>query len=204
MSSFVAADGLLHVARAQPSQQRGCPSPPLAQAVGIPETLRGLLASHNQREVLEIPFLYSARYFLLLAWLNSLGLSAEGSTQFVAVPPPQVPLNLKAGHLDGYCAGEPWNSMAVLLRSGVIAATSAEIAPMHPEKVLMIRREFAGSRSDGHKRFIAAPLEACRCCDNAANRPQVVYGSAGAAITFKSNGRGFTRLLRRNNGRSTA
>jgi ABC-type nitrate/sulfonate/bicarbonate transport system substrate-binding protein len=149
-------------------------SQPLAKVIGDPEALRAFLASHRDHLVLGIPFLYSAHYFLLVAWLRSLGLSAEDSAQFVVVPPPQMPLNLKAGHLDGYCVGEPWNSIAVLARFGVIAATSAQIAPMHPEKVLMVRREFAHSRPDEHTRLIAALLEACRYCDEASNRAHVI------------------------------
>jgi ABC-type nitrate/sulfonate/bicarbonate transport system substrate-binding protein len=149
-------------------------SQPVAKAVGDPESLRAFLAGHRERLVLGIPFLYSAHYFLLLAWLNSLGISAENSAQFVVVPPPQMPLNLKAGHLDGYCVGEPWNSIAVLANFGVIAATSAEIAPMHPEKVLMVPREFAETRAEEHKRLIAALLEACRYCDKAENRGHVI------------------------------
>ena len=40
---------------------------------------------------------------------------------FVVVPPPQMAANLKAGNLDGYCVGEPWNSLAVIQRAGWIA-----------------------------------------------------------------------------------
>lgn len=145
-----------------------------AKIIGDSESLQAFLASHGERLVFGIPFLHSAHYFLLIAWLKSLGISAEESAQFVVVPPPQMPLNLKAGHLDGYCVGEPWNSIAVLAQFGVIAATSAQIAPMHPEKVLMVRREFAQSHAEQHKRLIAALLEACRYCGKAENRAHVI------------------------------
>ena len=46
------------------------------------------------------------------------GIDPERDVQIVVVPPAQVHANLKAGHLVGYCVGEPWNSMAVLSRSG--------------------------------------------------------------------------------------
>lgn len=146
----------------------------VAKVIGDPEALRAFLACHRERLVFGIPFLYSAHYFLLIAWLKSLGVSAEESAQFVIVPPPQMPLNLKAGHLDGYCVGEPWNSIAALARFGVIAATSAQIAPMHPEKVLMVLRGFARSRAEEHKLLIAALLEACQYCDRAENRAHVI------------------------------
>jgi ABC-type nitrate/sulfonate/bicarbonate transport system substrate-binding protein len=72
--------------------------------------------------------------------------------------------NLEAGHLDGFCAGEPWNSMAVDSRAGWCVSVSAELEPGHPEKVLMVREEFAEKRSDEHLALVAALLEACEFC----------------------------------------
>src|SRR5262249_35585450 len=109
-------------------------------------TLATLLTERRERLVFGIPVLHSAHHFLMPAWLRSLEWDGDSAAEFVVVPPPQMPLNLKAGHLDGYCVGEPWIAIAVLERCGVITATSAEIAPRHPEKVLMVRREFADSR----------------------------------------------------------
>jgi two-component system, oxyanion-binding sensor len=137
-------------------------------------TLASLLTERRGRLVFGIPFLHSSHHFLIRSWLSSLGLDADPAAQFVVVPPPQMPLNLKAGHLDGYCVGEPWNSLAVLERCGVIAATSEEIAPLHPEKVLMVRRGFAESQRDEHIQLVAALLKACRYCDAPENRESVI------------------------------
>lgn len=151
-----------------------------------------LLESVRKRKsplILGVPFLYSSHYFLLRTWLRSQGLDIARDAQFVVVPPPQMTTNLKAGHLDGYCVGEPWNSVAVKSGIGWQAAVSAEIAPGHPEKVLMVRREFAEERDDEHVRLIAALLEACRFCATPANvdriietlgEPQFVNAPAGA------------------------
>jgi ABC-type nitrate/sulfonate/bicarbonate transport system substrate-binding protein len=137
-------------------------------------TLGTLLTEQRGRLVLGIPFPHSSHHFLMRGWLKSVGLDADSAAQFVVVPPPQMPLNLKAGHLDGYCVGEPWNSIAVLERCGVIAATGSEIAPLHPEKVLMVRREFAECRKDEHIQLVAALLRACRYCDALENREHVI------------------------------
>jgi ABC-type nitrate/sulfonate/bicarbonate transport system substrate-binding protein len=136
--------------------------------------LGAYFAGRREQLVFGIPFLLSSHHFLLRSWLKSFGVDADGAAQFVVVPPPQMPLNLKAGHLDGYCVGEPWNSIAVLERCGVIAATSAEIAPQHPEKVLMVPREFADSRKEEHTQLVAALIKACRYCDAPENREQVI------------------------------
>lgn len=117
---------------------------------------------------------YSSHSLLLRKWLRSHTIDPERDVHIVVVPPPQMPANLRAGHLDGYCAGEPWNSVAVLSKIGWCVATSAEMAAGHPEKVLMVRREFAGRAEHAHHAMIAALIEACRFCDRPENRDRVI------------------------------
>ena len=132
---------------------------------------------------------FSAHNFLLRKWLRTQGIDAERQAQIVVLPPPQMPPSLKTGNLDGYCVGEPWNSEAVAKQTGWIAATSAGIEPLHPEKVLMVRREFAESRADEHTRLLGALYQACAFCDHAENRERVArtlarpgYVNAPAAV----------------------
>jgi hypothetical protein len=53
--------------------------------------------------------------------------------------------------------------------AGTMVATSAQLAPLHPEKVLLVRECFATTRPHEHLRLIAALLEACAYCDQAAH-----------------------------------
>lgn len=112
---------------------------------------------------------FSSHYFLLRKWLISSGIHPERDVRIVIVPPPQMVANLKAGHLDGFCVGEPWNSVAAHSHVGWCAAASAELAPGHPEKVLMVRREFAEKRAEEHSALLAALLEACAFCSEPEN-----------------------------------
>lgn len=117
---------------------------------------------------------FSSHNFLLRDWLAASGINPERDVRMVVVPPPQMPANLKAGHLDGFCAGEPWNSVAVQSGAGWCVASSAELDPGHPEKVLMVRREFAEKRADEHRALIAALLDACEFCAEPENRDEIV------------------------------
>ena len=117
---------------------------------------------------------FSSHNFLLRAWLAAAGINPERDVRIVVVPPPQMVANLKAGHLDGFCAGEPWNSVAVQTHAGWIAATSAALDFGHPEKVLMVRRDFAERRADEHLALVAALLEACAYCAAPENRNEIV------------------------------
>lgn len=131
----------------------------------------------------------STHNFLLRSWLAAAGINPDRDVRIVVVPPPQMVANLKSGNLDGFCAGEPWNSVAVQSRAGWCAAVSAELDPNHPEKVLMVRREFAEQREAEHLALVAALIEACEFCDAPENwdrlistlaRPEYVGASAQA------------------------
>jgi len=150
-----------------------------------------------------IVFPFSTQYFLLREWLKSGGIVPHVEIRMVVVPPTQMFPTLKLGYIDGYCVEEPWNSIAVQARVGACVATSAELAPLHPEKVLMVRQSFAQGRPEEHERLLAALLEACAYCDLPQNRrlisdllsqPRYVNApaeclEAGFAGPFESGGR---------------
>lgn len=121
-----------------------------------------------------VVFPYSSHHFLLRAWLKTSGINSDRDVRIVVVPPPQMVASLKAGHLDGFCAGEPWNSAALEAGAGWCAAVSAELAPGHPEKVLMVRREFSEKRAAEHLALVAALLEACDYCQAPQNQGEVI------------------------------
>jgi ABC-type nitrate/sulfonate/bicarbonate transport system substrate-binding protein len=111
---------------------------------------------------------------LLRNWLRQHRIEPDRDVQIVVVPPAQVYANLKAGHLDGYCVGEPWNSLAVLSKIGWCVSTSDELAARHPEKVLMVRKDFAEVHEPEHVAVIAALIEACQFCQRAENRERLL------------------------------
>jgi ABC-type nitrate/sulfonate/bicarbonate transport system substrate-binding protein len=135
------------------------------------KTLRGQIIKARGSRVFTfgVPFLFASHNFLLRQWLAAVGIQPGRDVQIVVVPPPQMAANLAAGNLDGYCVGEPWNSVAVQRGIGWCAATSAQLAPRHPEKVLVVRRVFAQERAAEHLAVIAALLDACDYCDNPSN-----------------------------------
>jgi ABC-type nitrate/sulfonate/bicarbonate transport system substrate-binding protein len=120
-----------------------------------------------------IVFPFSSHRHLLRQWFAASGIDPDRDVRIVAVPPAQMVVNLKAGHLDGFCVGEPWNSLAVASRAGWIAATSKELDPGHPEKVLMVRSDFAARRHEEHVALIAALIEACEFCDQPENHESI-------------------------------
>ena len=138
------------------------------------DSLRKHLTSTGEPLVFAIVHPFSSHSCLLRTWLKAHRILPDREVKIVTVPPAQMTGNLRAGHLDGYCVGEPWNAQAVLGKIGWCAAMSAELAPGHPEKVLMVKREYAERSADEHLSLIAALLESCRFCDAPENRERRV------------------------------
>jgi ABC-type nitrate/sulfonate/bicarbonate transport system substrate-binding protein len=140
------------------------------------KTLREEIARtrHERHYTFGVVFPFSSHRHLLRRWFALHGIDPDRDVHVVVVPPPQMIANLKAGHLDGFCVGEPWNSVAVQSRAGWIAATSSEQDSLHPEKVLMVRNDFAALRSEEHVALVAALSEACEFCDEPENHEQIV------------------------------
>ena len=117
---------------------------------------------------------YATQHFDLRRWLRSGGIDPERDVQISYVPTPIVHRQLEVGHLDGYCAGEPWNSVAVASGAGWIAATSAEISPAQIEKVLLVLKSFEETRPDEHLALLAALIEASAFCEAPEHRAELV------------------------------
>jgi ABC-type nitrate/sulfonate/bicarbonate transport system substrate-binding protein len=136
------------------------------------EMLRAHVRAHRARRPLTfgVVFRFSSHHLLLLEWLRAAGLEAERDVRIVVVPPAQMFRNLAAGTIDGYCAGEPWNTLAVREGAGWCPTWSAAQSPGHLEKILMVTRRFAEARAAEHAALVAALAEACAWCDEPQNR----------------------------------
>lgn len=112
-----------------------------------------------------VVFPFSSHHLLLRQWLQAARLDPDRDVRIAIVPPAQMFRNLVAGTLDGYCAGEPWNTLAVQQGEGWCPAWSAQLSPGHLEKVLMMRTDFVHARVAEHTALIAALSQAAAWCD---------------------------------------
>ncbi len=131
------------------------------------------LRSRTSPMVFGVAFPTSSHRFILRRWLRSMGVDPDRDVRVVVLPPPQVCRNLAAGTIDGYCIGEPWNSLAVQRRVGWIPAVSAVLAPEHPEKVLMLRRDYMDAHPEVHAALMRALDAASHFCRATENREQL-------------------------------
>jgi nitrate/nitrite transport system substrate-binding protein len=102
-------------------------------------------------------------------WMSLAGLNQK-AVKIITIPPPQMVANMKVGNMDGYCVGEPWGGVAVKQGIGFTQIASQDIWKDHPEKALVVNKEFSEKRREDLKKVMKAILEACIWLDNPANR----------------------------------
>ena len=139
-------------------------------------TLRALIErQRGKRKFVFASVLHlSSQNFVIRRWLQSAGIDPDRDVQMVVLPSTLVHDNLLQGHIDGYCVGEPWSSVLVADGRAKCVAASGEVCPSHPEKVLLVLKEFAEQRAMEHLAMIAAIIEASQFCQAPENREELV------------------------------
>ena len=104
-------------------------------------------------------------------WLAAAGVDQK-TVKIITIPPPQMVQNMKVGNMDGFSVGEPWNGVAVQQGIGTTHIASQDIWKHHPEKALVVNKQFSESRREELKGVMRAVLEASVWLDNPDNRKQ--------------------------------
>src|ERR1700736_4222836 len=134
----------------------------------------------RRRETGEAPltfghvFPFSSHHYQLRLWLRAGRLDPDEDVRLVVVPPPFMVWTLRKGQLDGFCVGEPWNSLAVAAGAGTILHQGPDIVRDCPEKVLAFRAEWARSHGDDVRALAAAVGDASRWAAAPGNRNSLV------------------------------
>jgi nitrate/nitrite transport system substrate-binding protein len=113
------------------------------------------------------------RYYLAAGGIHP-GDAAGGGADIslITVPPPQMVANMKAGKMDGYCVGEPWNARAIADGIGFTSINTQGIWKDHPEKVCAFTAEFADKNPKTVKAVLKALHEASVWLDKMENRAE--------------------------------
>ena len=163
------------------------PGPAAVVAAGaIAAGLRELIEEDRRKGLpplmLAVVFPFSSHGYILRYWLASAGIDPDHDVRIVVAPPPAMVAMLEQGSIDGYCVGEPWNSLAWAKGIGRIVATSFDVWPCGPEKVLALRRAWAESHPATVRAIGRALMRACRWLDDLTNREQAVHVIAGLSF----------------------
>lgn len=139
-----------------------------ADAKSWARALAIMLRQRAEPVTLAMVYPFSGHNFELRYWLAAAGIHPDRDVRLIAIPPPLMVESLRAGQIDGFCVGAPWNGLAAADGVGEIVATKSEIFPHGIEKVLAIPGRLLDDEAVcvGLLRALAA---ASRWCDDAAN-----------------------------------
>jgi NitT/TauT family transport system ATP-binding protein len=120
-----------------------------------------------------MPFPFSTHNYQLRFWMAAGGVDPDEDVRLVVLPPPYMVESLTNGHVDGFCVGAPWNSVAVDLGIGFILHFVSEILLRAAEKVLAVRGRWAQEHPDTLARLVRAHSRAADFIEDERCRDEV-------------------------------
>jgi nitrate/nitrite transport system ATP-binding protein len=116
----------------------------------------------------------SMHNLMLRYWLASAGIDPDTDLDLVVIPPQEMVDRLRTGEIDGFCVGEPWNTVAIQEGIGFVIATDLDIWAGNPEKVLGFTEAWVQQHPNTHSAIVRAVLEACEYCDEPRHRKEIL------------------------------
>lgn len=114
-------------------------------------------------------FPFSTHNYQLRFWMAAAGVDPDEDVRLVVLPPPYMVDSIKNGHVDGFCVGAPWNSIAVDLGIGHILHFSSDILARAAEKVLAVRQVWADKHPEVVAALVRAAVKAAEFIEDPAN-----------------------------------
>ena len=121
----------------------GDPFDPMVTATALSSVVAARRKSGAEPLTFGMTFPFSTHNYQLRFWMAAGGVDPDEDVRLVVLPPPYMVDSLANGHVDAFCVGAPWNSVAVDLGVGHILHFSADILVRAAEKVLAARRDWA-------------------------------------------------------------
>ena len=120
-------------------------------------------------------FPFSTHNYQLRFWMAAGGVDPDEDVRLVVLPPPYMVDSLANGHVDAFCVGAPWNSVAVDLGVGHILHFVADILVRAVEKVLAVRQDWSEKNPDVLAALIRAHDRAAEFIEQPQNRAEAAH-----------------------------
>jgi len=117
-------------------------------------------------------FPFSTHNYHLRFWMAAGGVDPDEDVRLVVLPPPYMVESLQNGHVDAFCVGAPWNSVAVDLGIGHILHFVSEILTRAAEKLLAVRQRWADDHPELVTRLVRAHQRAADFIEDENNREE--------------------------------
>jgi NitT/TauT family transport system ATP-binding protein len=146
---------------------------PMVSARALKRVVEARKAKGKTPLAFGMTFPFSTHNYHIRFWMAAGGVDPDEDVQLVVLPPPYMVDSLASGHVDGFCVGAPWNSVAVDLGIGVILHFVCEILSRAMEKLLAVRADWAEENPDVLLRLVRAHRKAAAFIEDTANREEV-------------------------------
>jgi ABC-type nitrate/sulfonate/bicarbonate transport system substrate-binding protein len=117
-------------------------------------------------------FPFSTHNYQLRFWMAAGGVDPDEDVRLVVLPPPYMVDSLANSHVDAFCVGAPWNSVAVDLGVGHILHFVSDILVRAAEKVLAIRQSWSEKNPDVVAALIRAHIRAAEFIEDPQHRAE--------------------------------
>jgi two-component system, oxyanion-binding sensor len=141
---------------------------PMATALALSRVVAARRKSGAEPLTFGMTFPFSTHNYQLRFWMAAGGVDPDEDVRLVVLPPPYMVDSLASGHVDAFCVGAPWNSIAVDQGVGLILHFVSDILVRAAEKVLAIRRNW----SDRNPQVVAALVRAASKAAEFIEQPQ--------------------------------
>jgi ABC-type nitrate/sulfonate/bicarbonate transport system substrate-binding protein len=118
-------------------------------------------------------FPFSNHNYQLRFWMSAGGVDPDEDVRLVVLPPPYMVESLTSGHVDCFCVGAPWNSVAVDNGVGHILHFGCDILRRMSEKVLAVHENWASDNPETLSALIRALAKAAAFAEDPANLDKV-------------------------------
>ena len=150
----------------------GDPRNPLVTALALSRVVAARRKAGAGPLTFGMTFPFSTHNYQLRFWMAAGGVDPDEDVHLVVLPPPYMVDSLVNGHVDAFCVGAPWNSVAVDLGVGHILHFVSDILVRAAEKVLAVRQSWSDKNPETLAALIRAAARAAQFIEQPENRPE--------------------------------
>jgi two-component system, oxyanion-binding sensor len=155
------------------SEISGDPFDPMATALALSRVVAARRKTGAEPLTFGMTFPFSTHNYQLRFWMAAGGVDPDEDVRLVVLPPPYMVDSLANGHVDAFCVGAPWNSVAVDLGVGHILHFVTDILVRAVEKVLAVRQDWSEKHADVVAALVRAHVRAAEFIEEPQNRAEV-------------------------------
>jgi two-component system, oxyanion-binding sensor len=145
---------------------------PMATALALARVVAKRHKSGAEPLTFGMTFPFSTHNYQLRFWMAAGGVDPDEDVRLVVLPPPYMVDSIASGHVDAFCVGAPWNSIAVDHGVGHILHFVSDILVRAAEKVLAVRQSWSDKNPEVVAALVRAAFRAAEFIEQPQNRAE--------------------------------